>query len=184
MTLGDAVKVAREVAGRETGDIRAALDMVADAAAREDRASHEKKVLTEWDWDTLVAAWRYYEYRSTIASAMFPMCIFGRFFMGKYSEEDCKRIAHQFAYVDHKRKGEEDWNDLPDVDKKPWCVFYAFCKAYCDGFTAVRVKYGGKEEGIKAFWCEATGHWHSADNPRPDIYIADECIIGKSEAAV
>ena len=30
------------------------------------------KFLDDWEWTTLVAAWRYFEHRMTIASASFP----------------------------------------------------------------------------------------------------------------
>ena len=43
----------------------------------------EKKTLTDWDWTTLVAAWRYYEHGHTMASAMFPHEIVRRFFTGE-----------------------------------------------------------------------------------------------------
>ena len=42
----------------------------------------QKKALTDWDWTTLVAAWRYYEHGHTITSAMFPHEIVTRFFTG------------------------------------------------------------------------------------------------------
>ena len=61
----------------------------------------KKKTLTCWDWETLVASWRYYEHGHTIASAMFPHDIVLRFFTGAYDEESCKRIARQFVDVDH-----------------------------------------------------------------------------------
>ena len=62
----------------------------------------EKKSLTDWDWTTLVAAWRYYEHGHTIASAMFPHEIVRRFFTGSYDEESCRRIARQFVEIDHR----------------------------------------------------------------------------------
>ena len=57
----------------------------------------KKNKLTDWDWTTLVAAWRYYEHRNTITAAMFPHEIIKRFFTGKYYAESCKRISHQFV---------------------------------------------------------------------------------------
>ena len=30
------------------------------------KKKNKKKILTDWDWTTLVAAWRYYEHRNTI----------------------------------------------------------------------------------------------------------------------
>ena len=61
----------------------------------------KKNKLTDWDWTTLVAAWRYYEHRNTITAAMFPHEIVKMFFTGKYDEASCKRIAHQFVEIDH-----------------------------------------------------------------------------------
>ena len=48
-------------------------------------ASKKLKRLTDWDWATLVAAWRYYQYRSTIVSATFPQNIYERYFTGEYA---------------------------------------------------------------------------------------------------
>ena len=62
----------------------------------------KKKSLSDWDWTTLVAAWRYYEHRNTIASAMFPHEVIKRFFTGDYDEESCKLIARQFVEIDHR----------------------------------------------------------------------------------
>ena len=50
-------------------------------------ATKKLKQLTDWDWTTLVAAWRYYQYRSTIVSATFPRDIYERYFMGEYSPD-------------------------------------------------------------------------------------------------
>lgn len=125
----------------------------------------QQKKLTDWDWTTLVASWRYYEYRSTIASSMFPEEIIERFFSGEYSDESCMRIANQFAKIDHGRNGEEDWHDklLMNCDIGPWTTFYAFCEAYCNGFTPIKIKNNGKEETFRGFYCRTTGHWHDAD---------------------
>lgn len=53
----------------------------------------KQKKLSDWDWTTLVAAWRYYEHGHSITSAMFPHEIVKRFFTGDYDDESCKRIA-------------------------------------------------------------------------------------------
>lgn len=119
-------------------------------------ANKKLKTLSDWDWTTLVAAWRYYEYRSTIASAMFPSEIYERFFTGKYDEESCRRIARQFYYVDHGINGEEDWQGQSDIDAKPWTAFYAFCKAYYEGFAKVHMRDGSIHE---AFYCETLKCW-------------------------
>lgn len=103
----------------------------------------EKKieVLSNWEWTTLVAAWRYYELRATIASATFPEDVVRRFWgSGKYSDSVLRQIANQFANIDHGRDGESYWTKdrtIGDCDRKSWCVFYAFCKGWCEGFTTV-----------------------------------------------
>lgn len=154
---------------------------------REVKNAKEKKELTDWDWTTLVAAWRYYEYRSTIASAAFPNDIVDRFFKGDYSVKSCRRIAYQFAITDHGIRGEEDWqgNHLLYCDIESWTTFYAFCKAYCDGFTHLTYKFNGEERTLNAFYCQTTGRWHDKDSyikqPYNPPYIVDEFIITKKE---
>ena len=61
------------------------------------KKKNKKKILSDWDWMTLVAAWRYYEHRNTITAAMFPHEIVTRFFTGEYDEKSCIRIARQFV---------------------------------------------------------------------------------------
>lgn len=145
------------------------------------------KKLTSWDWTTLVAAWRYYEFRMTIASSMFPGEIVQRFFSGKYDQDSCMRIAHQFAKTDH-HGGEYEWSShkyLMDCDKTPWCKFYAFCKAYCDGFSRVVMDgkdFSGKRihEECEAFYCEYTKRWYPKDryiaSPEREYYCAPEFV--------
>ena len=58
------------------------------------KKKNKKKILSDWDWMTLVAAWRYYEHRNTIT---FPHEIVTRFFTGEYDEKSCIRIARQFV---------------------------------------------------------------------------------------
>lgn len=140
------------------------------------------KKLTEWDWNTLVAAWRYYEYRHTISSATFPEEVVRHFFAGTHDEESCKQIAHQFAYIDHGRRGAEDWEDQTgtgfDCDKKPWQKFYYFCKAYCDGFTDVELMDGST---VKAFYNTKTDRWIPLDSyisrPGTEIFISPDAIV-------
>jgi len=149
--------------------------------------SRRLKHLDDWDWTTLVASWRYFEYRMTIASSMFPDDIIQRYFSGAYDEDSCKRIAHQFAETDHGLRGEKDWTDvegLRDCDMSPWCRFYAFCKGYCDGFKTVVLdgEYEGKpvHEEVKAFYCAYTKHWHGVEKylqaPYHGRYLIDEMI--------
>jgi len=122
----------------------------------------------------------------TIASASFPEDIVRRFFSGKYDDESCKRIARQFAEIDHPN-GEEDWTGseyLMNCDKTPWCKFYAFCKAYCDGFKTVVMdgENNGKHihDEPECFWCEYTKRWYPKDmyieRPWEERYCAEEFI--------
>ena len=141
-------------------------------------ATKKLKQLTDWDWTTLVAAWRYYQYRSTIVSATFPRDIYERYFTGEYASEDCLRIAYQFYSIDHGRDGEADWQSkyLADCDTKVWTAFYAFCKAYCEGFAKVHTKGGSVHE---AFYCETFKRWIPRKRYRgdADVSIADDRIV-------
>ena len=108
----------------------------------------KKKTLTDWDWTTLVAAWRYYEHRHTITSYMFPHDIVLRFFCGAYDVESCKRIARQFVEIDH-RKGPDDEIDgwvgddiYCSSDRRAWRLFYFYLSAWNCGFTKARVTRG------------------------------------------
>lgn len=149
------------------------------------------KRLTDWDWTTLVAAWRYYEYRSTIASATFPRDIYERYFTGDYDEESCRRIAHQFYAVDHGINGEADWQGQSDIDAKPWAAFYAFCKAYCEGFATVYTKDPSIHEAFcgaihEAFYCETIKAWIPREKYRGDANnwsIVPEYIVKIEEAS-
>lgn len=125
------------------------------------------KELDNWEWSTLVASWRYYEYRMTIASATFPADIIGRFWRsGRYSDEVLTTIARQFADVDHGLRGEEDWmvglnsTGLMDMDKRPWCKFHAFCHAWIHGFTEAVLSDGKK---YRLFYSKYTRRWYPAD---------------------
>lgn len=145
-------------------------------------ASKKLKKLSAWDWTTLVAAWRYYEYRSTISSATFPQDIYNRFFTGKYDEESCRRIARQFYYVDHGIRGEEDWHGQSDIDAKPWTAFYAFCKAYYEGFAKVHTRDGSIHE---AFYCKTYKQWIPRERYRGDANnwsIVPDWIVKIEEA--
>ena len=105
--------------------------------------------LSEWDWDVLVAAWRYYEYRRTITSASFPEDIVFRF----WSDNARWRIAEQFALVDHGRNGVKDWEHQDPIDKYPWVRFYKFCEGWVKGFCKVRTPF----EIVECF--EVEGRW-------------------------
>ena len=117
----------------------------------------KKKRLTDWDWTTLVAAWRYYEHGHTIASAMFPHEIVKRFFTGNYDEESCRRIARQFVEIDH-RNGPDDKIDgwvgddaFGASDRKAWRLFYFYLNAWINGFSKARVTLCGKSERVEVF---------------------------------
>ena len=125
----------------------------------------KNKTLTDWDWTTLVAAWRYYEHGHTIASAMFPHEIVRRFFMGAYDEESCKRIARQFVDVDH-RDGPDDkingWvgNDAFGAsDRRAWRLFYFYLSAWLYGFKPAKVTLDGKIGLVEVFL--ADGGWYA-----------------------
>lgn len=137
------------------------------------------KRITMWDWTTLVAAWRYYEGRRTIASAMFPSEIVERFFTGKYSPDDEMKIARQFSEVDHGIRGAADWDGFDDCDKVPWQTFYYFCKAYARN-TFVEIKT--VDNGLhKCFRDESRNRWIPVEiylrSPHRNMWLADEAIV-------
>ena len=128
----------------------------------------EKKILTDWDWTTLVAAWRYYEHGHTISSAMFPHEIVKRFFTGEYDEESCRRIARQFVDVDH-RDGPDDkingWvgdDAFGASDRRAWRMFYFYLFAWhYRWFSIAKVTRGGKSGHVEVF--NADGKWYSRE---------------------
>ena len=102
--------------------------------------------LSMWEWDCLVAAWRYYEHGATITSASFPWEIVTHYW-GKgnnYSDSVRKTIANQFAITDHGRKGEKDWTESRgwdfECDTIPWATFYRFCEAEIKGYHSLVCK--------------------------------------------
>lgn len=140
--------------------------------------------LSDWEWTTLVAAWRYYERRATIASATFPEDVVRRFWgSGKYSNAVLRQIANQFANIDHGRDGESYWTKdrtIMDCDRKSWCVFYAFCKGWCEGFTTVVLDAtlaDGQHlhQEPACFWCEYTKRWYPVDEYISDPYYHRCC---------
>ena len=127
----------------------------------------KKNKLTDWDWTTLVAAWRYYEHGHTITSAPFPHEIVTRFFTGKYDEDSCKRIAHQFVHIDH-HDGPDDkisgWvadGTFCDCDRRAWRIFYFYLFAWLGGFKTAKVTIDGKSERVEVF-C-ADGKWYARE---------------------
>ena len=127
----------------------------------------KKKTLTDWDWTTLVAAWRYYEHGHTIASYMFPHDIVKRFFLGGYDDESCHRIARQFVEIDH-RNGPDDkmsgWvgdDAFGECDRKAWRLFYFYLCAWNYGFTTANVTINGKSGSVEVF--NADGKWYARE---------------------
>lgn len=127
----------------------------------------KKNKLTDWDWTTLVAAWRYYEHGHTITSSMFPHEIVTRFFTGKYDEESCRRIARQFVEIDH-CNGPDDkisgWvgdDSFGESDRMAWRLFYSYLYAYLYGFKTAKVTIGGKIGLVEVF--RADGNWYSRE---------------------
>lgn len=145
--------------------------------------------LSDWEWTTLVAAWRYYQSRATIASATFPADVVRRFWgSGRYADAVLQRIARQFAEIDHGADGERFWSDgssFHDCDRRAWCKFHAFCKAYCDGFSTV-VLDGDDSDGQHihdeplCFRCGYTGRWYPVNdyigNPQDERWCGQEFI--------
>ena len=127
----------------------------------------QKNKLTDWDWTTLVAAWRDYEHRNTITAAMFPHEIVTRFFTGKYDDDSCKRIAHQFVEIDH-NNGPDDkisgWvgdDTFGECYRKSWRLWY-FCRvAWLCGFLYVKVTLDGKSGRVEVV--RADGKWYARE---------------------
>ena len=128
----------------------------------------KKNKLTDWDWTTLVAAWRYYEHGHSITSYLFPHEIVRRFFMGAYDEESCKRIARQFVEIDH-RLGPDNKIDgwvgddaFGASERKAWRLFYFYLFAWhCRWFAKARVTLGGKSAHVELF--NADGKWYARE---------------------
>lgn len=125
----------------------------------------EKKTLTDWDWTTLVAAWRYYEHGHTIEAAMFPHEVVTRFFTGAYDDESCRRISRQFVEIDH-RSGPDDKLDgwvgddaFGASDRKAWRLFYFYLSAWINGFKTANVTINGRRGLVDVF--SADGKWYA-----------------------
>lgn len=140
----------------------------------------QKKIdhLSGWEWTTLVAAWRYYENRMTIASATFPEDVIERFFRGAYTERVCKQIANQFAIIDHGIRGEEDWTKdkyLHVCDKLPWTKFFRFCQGYVTGFHKVALKGEDVQKEVDAFHVEWNDRWYPVDMYTASPHLSQHC---------
>lgn len=127
----------------------------------------KKKTLTDWDWTTLVAAWRYYEHGHTISSAMFPHEIVKRFFTGEYDEESCKRIARQFVEIDHRLGPDYKLDGWVGDDafgacyRRAWRLFYFYLSAWHYGFKPAKVTFGGNSAHVEVF--NADGKWYARE---------------------
>lgn len=151
--------------------------------------------LSHWEWITLVASWRYYEYRCTITSATFPDDIIERYWAsGEYDDAVLDMIAHQFASVDHGpgKDGEKDWirlaekNLIHDCDARPWCKFFAFLHAWHNkDFKTVVLEWKDDKgsciyEEVEAFYCEYTKRWYEKNRyieyPHCEVWCTEEFI--------
>ena len=127
----------------------------------------KKNKLTDWDWTTLVAAWRYYEHGHTITSAMFPHEIVTRFFTGKYDNESCRRIANQFVNIDHdngpdnKISGWAGNGWFVESNRMAWRLFYFYLMAWLVEFATAKVTLGGKSGRVEVFL--ADGKWYARE---------------------
>lgn len=169
------------------------------------KQDQQKKIqaLSDWEWTTLVASWRYFETRCSIVSDSFPADVVERFWgSGRYTTSVLDRIARQFAVIDHGTNGEKDWDpvNMP-VGYEPWAKFYAFCKAWSDkerGFTFVAVKDSidtslkltlppfvapkikNGRNGIPCFRCETTRRLYPVSeyirHPQMEVYM-DELMV-------
>ena len=127
----------------------------------------KKNKLTDWDWMTLVAAWRYYEHGHTITSAMFPHEIVKRFFTGSYDDESCRRIARQFVEIDH-HDGPDDkisgWvgdDSFGESDRRAWRLLYFYLFAFLYGYFIAKVTLDGKRFRVEVF--RADGKWYARE---------------------
>lgn len=127
--------------------------------------SRKLKKLSDWDWTTLVASWRYYEHRHTIAASMFPHEIITRFFTGKYEQESCRRIARQFVEIDHydgpdsRISGWVGDSTLGECDCRAWRLFYFYLSSWISGFKTANVTIEGRSLRVEVF--RADGKWYA-----------------------
>ena len=146
--------------------------------------------LIDWEWTTLVASLRYYEYGQTIVSATFPEDVIKRFFQGAYSTRICRQIANQFAVTDHGIRGEDGWAKdryLRDCDKLPWIKFFRFCQGYITRFHKVVLRSEDVQIEVDAFRVDWNDRYYPVkeylEYPYREIYCAPEFIVsidGKS----
>lgn len=127
----------------------------------------KSKSLNDWDWTTLVAAWRYYEHRHTITASLFPHEIVTRFFTGRYDDESCKRIARQFVEIDHRDGPDDEFSGWVGDDafgasyRRAWRLLYFYLYSYLYGFKTAKVTINGKIGLVEVF--RADGKWYARD---------------------
>lgn len=131
----------------------------------------KKKTMSRWDWTVLVAAWRYFEHRSTIAATSFPYDIIEKYFRGEYEDEVCERIARQFVEIDHRNCDASEW--AKGSGSNTWFKFYCFLKAY-------HTNSWKKIHGVDCFFCEDTKRYYPKDkyiaNPYVECYVDERYI--------
>ena len=144
--------------------------------------------LSMWDWETLVASWRYFEYGMTASSAGFPHDIVSRFWGegNNYSDNVRDTIANQFVNIDHYKKGEHDWDDKGmNCDRREWTSFFRFCEAWLNGFNKILVKrVDGKLEKRDGFHTDFEDRWYEKEMyinhgatwqiPRENVFLSEE----------
>lgn len=150
------------------------------------------KTLSNWDWATLVASWRYYEHGHSIASSMFPHEIVTRFFTGKYDKYSCRRIARQFVEIDH-RDGPDDefsgWvgeDSFGESDRRVWRLFYFYLRSWISGFKTAKVMVDRKSGRVEVFladgkWYARKGYERYGDDVSPYNDSEIELLSGEQE---
>ena len=138
-----------------------------------------------FDFELLIGALRYYEYRMSIASASFPGNVVRCYWVVAERTDKhiqfCKRVANQFVHTDH--KSEYDWAQSEfECDREPWTRFYNFCKGYVDGYYKVHCKLKSGEIIDKtAFKVEYENHYYPLDkyleNPDFPQFISPDSIV-------
>lgn len=112
-----------------------------------------------FEFETYMAAIRYYQYGNTIQASTYPGKLVKFLFFDPTKIELCKRIARQFVYSDHDLNGEGDWVGRTDCHIHPWIMFYFFCKCFLDGFDDFAID-GVCGQWVPAFKVENEGCWY------------------------
>ena len=102
----------------------------------------------------------------------------------RYSNDACRRIAHQFAFIDHGKSGEEDWTRFSgsmQCDTLPWTKFYRFCEGYVNGFHKIVCRDGDQTATIEAFHVEWNDTWYPVEeyvrSPSSEIFCSPHSFI-------